>query len=126
MYNMSIHLAFCLIKSTRFKDFRRNFRTKIIEKPCTYAVCRLLSYYNTRIYSSHNSSCFHIYKISLFTNSRVILLFAKQGDLYRMTRLFRGYPFRARMICLHIWFSGYASAIIRALAYKLLSFFNIA
>ena len=33
IYYMSIHLAFCLIKSTKFKVFRRNFRTKIIENP---------------------------------------------------------------------------------------------
>ena len=66
MYDMSIHLAFCLTKSTKFKVFRRNFRTKTIEKTRSYAVCRLLSYYNTSIYTSYNSCCFHIINCSFY------------------------------------------------------------
>ena len=39
--------------------FSKEIRTKIIEKPRSYAVYRLLSYYNTSIYSSDNSRRLH-------------------------------------------------------------------
>ena len=88
MYNLSIHITFRLIKSTKFKVFRRNFRTKIIEKPRSCAVCRLLSYYNTIINTSYNSGCFHIYNSFIYYYSGLILLFVISSLLFKSCKIY--------------------------------------
>ncbi len=76
---VQFHLAFCyvslfLCKLSPNKNIEKN------QYLCRFQ--QLLSYYNTFLYSSHNSSCFHnIYKISLLYKF-VLLVSVKQGDLY--------------------------------------------